>query len=33
MERRWLFLAHSYDFTDRLTTMSNELDRRWSKKT
>lgn len=26
MERRWLFLARSYEFTDRLNSISNELD-------
>jgi hypothetical protein len=28
MERRWLFLARSYELTDRLTTMSDDIDRR-----
>ena len=27
MERRWLFLARSYEFTDRLGSISTELDR------
>ncbi len=26
MERRWLFLARSYEFTERLTSLANELD-------
>ncbi len=26
MERRWLFLARSYEFTERLNSLSNELD-------
>jgi hypothetical protein len=28
MERRWLFMAHSYEFSDRMTSMSDEIDRR-----
>ena len=32
MERRWMFLANSYEFTDRVTSMSNELDRDRSKR-
>ena len=28
MERRWLFLARSYEFTDRLTGLSDETKRR-----
>jgi hypothetical protein len=28
MERRWLFLARSYEFTDGLDCISSELDRR-----
>jgi hypothetical protein len=27
MERRWMFLANSYEFTNRVTSMSNERDR------
>ena len=27
-ERRWLFLARSYEFTDRLTGLSDETKRR-----
>jgi hypothetical protein len=27
MERHWLFLARSYDFTERLTNLSNETKR------
>lgn len=25
MERRWLFMARSYEFSERLTLLSNEL--------
>jgi hypothetical protein len=32
MERRWMFLADSYEFTDRVTSMSNELDRHSNRK-
>ena len=32
MERRWMFLANSYEFTDRVTSASNELDRHHRKR-
>jgi len=32
VERRWLYLANSYELTDRVTSVSNELDRHYSKR-
>lgn len=31
MERRWLFLARSYELSEQINLLSNELDTRWSK--
>jgi hypothetical protein len=32
VERRWLYLANSYEFTDRVTSMSSELGRHYGKR-
>jgi hypothetical protein len=31
MERRWLFLARSYEFTERVNDFSAEANRQWNR--